>query len=125
VAQLDEPGDGHISAPSVKIMIHAVAPVAPAFLVMATRIGAEENTARFQSGAAAGWPLAAWAQQPIGRTGKMARVGVLMPGPAAHSVEHADRPRSQASYERNPGHRSSHGRSRWRPVGRQLRAAGR
>src|SRR5215813_6414824 len=30
-------------------MIHAVAPLAPAFLVMATRIGAEENTARFQT----------------------------------------------------------------------------
>ena len=37
-------------------------------------------------GAAAAWPLAARAQQPIGRTGKMPRVGVLMPGPAAHST---------------------------------------
>jgi putative tryptophan/tyrosine transport system substrate-binding protein len=32
------------------------------------------------------WPLAARAQQPMGRTGKMPRVGVLMPGPAAHSA---------------------------------------
>src|SRR5262245_46292129 len=30
-------------------MIHAVAPLAPAFLVMATRIRAEEDTARFQT----------------------------------------------------------------------------
>jgi putative tryptophan/tyrosine transport system substrate-binding protein len=37
-------------------------------------------------GAAAAWPLAARAQQPIGRMGKMPRVGVLMPGPAAHSA---------------------------------------
>jgi putative tryptophan/tyrosine transport system substrate-binding protein len=37
-------------------------------------------------GAAAAWPLAARAQQPIGRTGKIPRVGMLMPGPAAHSA---------------------------------------
>src|SRR6516162_9046929 len=37
-------------------------------------------------GAAAAWPLATRAQQPIGRTGKMPRVGMLMPGPAAHSA---------------------------------------
>src|SRR5947209_12549308 len=37
-------------------------------------------------GGAAAWPLAARAQQPIGRTGKMPRVGILMPGPAAHSA---------------------------------------
>src|SRR5499425_1264157 len=36
-------------------------------------------------GAAAAWPLAALGQPPIGRTGKMPRVGMLMPGPAAHS----------------------------------------
>jgi putative ABC transport system substrate-binding protein len=36
-------------------------------------------------GTAAAWPLVARAQQPIGRTGKMPRVGILMPGPAAHS----------------------------------------
>ena len=36
--------------------------------------------------AAAGWPLAARAQQPIGRTGKMPHVGILMPGPAAYSA---------------------------------------
>jgi putative ABC transport system substrate-binding protein len=36
-------------------------------------------------GAAAAWPLAALGQQPIGRTGKMPRLGMLMPGPAAHS----------------------------------------
>ena len=34
-------------------------------------------------GGAAAWPLAARAQQAIGRTGKMPRVGILMPGPAA------------------------------------------
>jgi putative ABC transport system substrate-binding protein len=34
----------------------------------------------------AAWPLAAWAQQPVGRTGKTPRVGILMPGPAAHSA---------------------------------------
>src|SRR5437867_12880608 len=49
VAQLDEPGDRHIAAPSVKIMIRAVAPLALAFLVMATRLRAEENTVRFQT----------------------------------------------------------------------------
>jgi putative ABC transport system substrate-binding protein len=37
-------------------------------------------------GAAIAWPLAARAQQPIGRTAKMPRVGMLMPGPAAHSA---------------------------------------
>jgi putative ABC transport system substrate-binding protein len=37
-------------------------------------------------GAAATWPLAARAQQPIGRTGKMPRLGMLMPGPAEHSA---------------------------------------
>ena len=37
-------------------------------------------------GGAAAWPLAARAQQPIGRTGKTPRVGILMPGPAVHSA---------------------------------------
>src|SRR5215831_13110679 len=37
-------------------------------------------------GAAAAWPVAAGAQQPIGRTGKTPRIGILMPGPAAHSA---------------------------------------
>jgi putative ABC transport system substrate-binding protein len=36
-------------------------------------------------GGATAWPLAARAQQPIGRTGKMPRVGMLMPGPRTHS----------------------------------------
>jgi ABC-type uncharacterized transport system substrate-binding protein len=36
-------------------------------------------------GGAAAWPVAARAQQPIGRTGKTPRLGILMPGPAAHS----------------------------------------
>src|SRR5215470_7525250 len=36
--------------------------------------------------AAGAWPAAARAQQPIGRTGKMPRVGILMPGPATHSA---------------------------------------
>ena len=37
-------------------------------------------------GAATAWPRAARAQQPIGRTGKMPRLGMLMPGPAEHSA---------------------------------------
>jgi ABC-type uncharacterized transport system substrate-binding protein len=37
-------------------------------------------------GAAMACPLAARAQTPIGRTGKMPRVGILMPGPAAYSA---------------------------------------
>src|SRR5579864_2763971 len=37
-------------------------------------------------GAAAAWPLSARAQQPIRPTGKTSHVGVLMPGPAAHSA---------------------------------------
>src|SRR5215831_18804212 len=37
-------------------------------------------------GAAAAWPVGARAQQTIGRTGKTPRLGVLMPGPAAHSA---------------------------------------
>jgi putative ABC transport system substrate-binding protein len=41
-------------------------------------------------GAAMTRPLAARAQQPAGRTGKMPRVGVLMPGPAAHSAATLD-----------------------------------
>src|SRR5262245_16052729 len=37
-------------------------------------------------GAAVAWPLAARTQTPTGRTGKMPRVGILMPGPAAYSA---------------------------------------
>jgi ABC-type uncharacterized transport system substrate-binding protein len=37
-------------------------------------------------GGAVAWPVAARAQQPFGRTGKTPRVGILMPGPAAHSA---------------------------------------
>jgi ABC-type uncharacterized transport system substrate-binding protein len=37
-------------------------------------------------GAAFTWPIAARAQQPIGRTGKVPRIGILMPGPATHSA---------------------------------------
>src|SRR5262249_46018077 len=37
-------------------------------------------------GAAVTWPVAARTQTPIGRTGKMPRVGILMPGPAAYSA---------------------------------------
>jgi len=37
-------------------------------------------------GGAAAWPLSARAQQPIRPTGKTPHVGVLMPGPAAHSA---------------------------------------
>jgi putative ABC transport system substrate-binding protein len=40
----------------------------------------------FLGGAATAWPLAGRAQQPIGRTGKMPRLGILMPGTAAHSA---------------------------------------
>ena len=40
--------------------------------------------------ATAAWPLAAPAQQAIGRTGKMPRVGILMPGPAEHSAATLD-----------------------------------
>jgi hypothetical protein len=39
---------------------------------------------------AAAWPIAALAQQPIGRTGRMPRVGVLMPGPVEHSAATLD-----------------------------------
>src|SRR5262249_27359997 len=41
-------------------------------------------------GGAAAWPLAARAQQPIGQTGKMPRLGLLLPGPAAHSAATLD-----------------------------------
>jgi putative tryptophan/tyrosine transport system substrate-binding protein len=41
-------------------------------------------------GAAAAWPLLGHAQQPIGRMGKVPRVGMLMPGPAAHSLATLD-----------------------------------
>ena len=41
-------------------------------------------------GAVAALPLAARAQQAIGRTGKMPRVGLLMPGPAGHSAATLD-----------------------------------
>ena len=37
-------------------------------------------------GGAVAWPLAARAQQPIRQSGRMPRVGLLMPGPAAHSA---------------------------------------
>jgi putative tryptophan/tyrosine transport system substrate-binding protein len=37
-------------------------------------------------GAAATWPLRSWAQPPIGGTSKTPRLGILMPGPAAHSA---------------------------------------
>jgi putative tryptophan/tyrosine transport system substrate-binding protein len=41
-------------------------------------------------GTAAAWPLAARAQQPIRPTGKTSHLGMLMPGPAAHSVATLD-----------------------------------
>jgi putative tryptophan/tyrosine transport system substrate-binding protein len=41
-------------------------------------------------GAAVTRPFAARAQQAIGRTGKMPRVGILMPGPATHSAATLD-----------------------------------
>ncbi len=41
-------------------------------------------------GTAASWPRGARAQQRIGQTGKMPRVGILMPGPAAHSTATLD-----------------------------------
>src|SRR5262249_36925234 len=41
-------------------------------------------------GGAAAWPLAARGQQPIGRTSKRPRVGILMPGPATHSAATLD-----------------------------------
>src|SRR6266550_9343657 len=41
-------------------------------------------------GGAAAWPLRARAQQAIGRTGKLPRVGVLMPGPVEHSAATLD-----------------------------------
>jgi putative tryptophan/tyrosine transport system substrate-binding protein len=41
-------------------------------------------------GAAAAWPFAIQAQQPIGQAGKMPRVGILMPGPAEHSAATLD-----------------------------------
>jgi putative tryptophan/tyrosine transport system substrate-binding protein len=37
-------------------------------------------------GGAAAWPMPTRAQQPIGRTGNMPRVGILMPGPTTHSA---------------------------------------
>ena len=37
-------------------------------------------------GGAATWPLAARAQQSIGQAAKMPRLGILMPGPIAHSA---------------------------------------
>ena len=63
-------------------------------------------------GGAAAWPLAARAQQPIGRTGKMPRVGILMPGPAAHSAATLD-PFYRGLHElgyiagTEPGHRAA------------------
>jgi hypothetical protein len=36
-------------------------------------------------GAAAAWPLAVLAQQPIGPVGKTLRIGVLMPGSSVSS----------------------------------------
>jgi putative ABC transport system substrate-binding protein len=41
-------------------------------------------------GGAAAWPLVARAQPLVGQTGKMPRVGILMPGPAAHSTATLD-----------------------------------
>jgi putative tryptophan/tyrosine transport system substrate-binding protein len=41
-------------------------------------------------GGTAVWPLRARAQQLIGRTGKMPSMGILMPGPAAHSAATLD-----------------------------------
>ena len=63
-------------------------------------------------GAAAAWPLAARAQQPIGRTGKMPRVGILMPGPAAYSAVTLDpfyRGLHELGYidRTEPGHRAA------------------
>jgi hypothetical protein len=54
--------------------------------------------------AAAAWPLAARAQQPIRQSGRMPRVGLLMPGPAAHSAAILD-----------PFYRGLHAKSHARP----------
>src|SRR3974377_1272024 len=47
VINLNESGGGYIAAPSIKVMIHAVAPTIPAFLVVAARVRAEQDTTRF------------------------------------------------------------------------------
>ena len=49
VSKLNESRSCHIAAPSFKIMIHAVAPAVPAFLVMAVRVRAEQHATRFQA----------------------------------------------------------------------------
>src|SRR5712692_7529251 len=48
VGKLDEPRGRHIAAPGFKIIVRAVAATAPAFLVLAVRVRAEQHAARSQ-----------------------------------------------------------------------------
>ena len=48
MVHLDESRSGNVRAPSVQIVVHAVAAAIPAFLVIAARVGAEEDAVRLQ-----------------------------------------------------------------------------
>src|SRR5579859_885563 len=59
--EFDESGSRHEGAPGFEIMIGAIAAVAPAFLVAAARVGAEQYAARLQRGMQL--PQHAWQDQ--------------------------------------------------------------
>ena len=48
VFQLDEAGISHEPSPAGEVVIDAVAPAIPAFLIGTTRVGAEQHTTRLQ-----------------------------------------------------------------------------
>src|SRR5712692_5557407 len=71
VVELDEPCGRQVAAPGSEVMVRAVAPAVPAFLVMAARVRAEQHPARLERGA----QLRQYSRQFLARNVKQRRIG--------------------------------------------------